>query len=241
MDGNSFLVFINKSTPALTNFEAYLEQWGVDFSYHQSGDYSYRYMVQDSAQSLTSDGYTIYGESVVKGASAQMMSGLDRKVIFKNATAIKNANGFVNNGDGSYTNADESRTLYSLYEGSKTAVSWANGNPVASADGAIMMSVTEQKIGDGSSHVCVVASTDFSEETFLQSAVYGNTDALLRVLKNMGREFTPEGLTIKPFESLNISTVTTRQMLLWTIGLSATPAILITAIAVTVLVKRRRA
>ena len=238
-DGNGYLVFMNKTTPQLENFEAYLEGWGVDFAYHQVGDKSYRHMVQDNAQSLTSDGYTIYGESVQTSVSAQLTDGLDRKVIFKNATAIKNANGFVSNGDGSYTKGN--RTMYSLYEGADTALCWANGSPVASGDGAILMSMTEQKLDNATSYVSVVASTDFSEETFLQSAVYGNSDVMHRTLKNMGRAFTPEGLTIKPFESLDISTVTTRQMLLWTIGLAATPAVIITLAGVFVLVKRRNA
>ncbi len=241
VDGNAYLVFMNKTTPELPNFEAYLENWGVDFGYHQSGDRAYRYMVQDTAQSLTSDGYTIYGESVKTGGSSQLMEGIDRKIIFKNATAIKNANGYVNNADGSYTNADGSRTMYVLYEGGESAICWANGAPVASGEGVILMSLTEQKLGAATSRVGVVASTDFCEESFLQSAVYGNGDVLHRTLKNMGRPITPEGLTIKPFESSDISTVTTRQMLRWTIGLVATPAVIIALTGVVVLVKRRNA
>ena len=240
-DGNGYLVFMNKTTPNLANFEAYLESWGVDFAYHQSGERAYRHMVQDTAQSLTSDGYTIYGESVQTGVSAQMTEGIDRKIIFKNATAIKNANGFVNNADGSYTNANKTRTMYSLYEGGNSALCWANGSPVASGEGVTLMSLTEQKVGDATSYVGVVASTDFCEETFLQSAVYGNGDVMHRIMKTMGRAFTPEGLTIKPFESLDISTVTTRQMLWWTVGLAATPAVVITLAGVFVLVKRRNA
>jgi len=240
-DGNGYLVFMNKTTPQLTNFEAYLEGWGVDFAYHQSGGRSYRHMVQDTAQSLTSDGYTIYGEPVRIGASAQLMEGLDRKIVFKNATAIKNAPGFVNNADGSYTNADGSRTMYSLYEGAESAICWANGSPVANGEGAILMSLTEQKLEGATSYVGVVASTDFCEETFLQSAVYGNGDAIHRTLKNMGSVMTPEGLTIKPFESQDISTVTTRQMLWWTVALAATPAVVTTLTGVFVLVKRRNA
>ena len=240
-DGNGYLVFMNKTTPYLENFEAYLEGWGVDFAYYQAGERSYRHMVQDTAQSLTSDGYTIYGEPVTGAASAPLMEGIDRKIVFKNATAIKNANGFVNNADGSYTNADGTRTMYSLYEGAESALCWANGIPVASGEGAIMMSVTEQKLGDVTSYVGVVASTDFCEETFLQSAVYGNGDVLHRTLKNMGRGMTPEGLTIKPFSSQEISTVTTRQMLVWTIALAATPAVVIASAGILVLVKRRNA
>lgn len=239
VEGNSFWVFLKNGTPELPNFESFLEGWGVDFKYHTAAERSYRYMVQDSSQSLTSDGYTIYGEAVTTGRSGALLQGLDRKVVFKNATAMSAAQGFVNNGDGSFTKGD--RTMYSLYEGGANAVSWANGAPVDRADGAILMSLTEQTSAKGSSYVGVIASVDFSAEDFLQSAVYGNTDVLLRSLHNVGKEYTPEGLTIKPFSSQDISTVTTRQMLLWTVGLSLAPALITVGVAAFVLIRRRRA
>ena len=239
-DGNSFWVFLENGTPELVNFESYLEGWGMDFGYYTSPEgKNYRHMVQDSAQSLTSDGYTIYGNATSAGRAGQMLTGLDRKTVFKNATSIQAAQGFVNNGDGSYQKGD--RTLYSLYEGSATAVSWANGKAVASADGAILMGLCEQTRNGAVSHVGVVTSVDFCAEDFLQSAVYGNSDAMMRAFQTIGKSYTPEGLTIKPFESLDISTITTRQMLWWTVGLAATPALVITAVAVAVLVKRRHA
>ena len=237
--GNSFWVFLENGTPELPNFESYLEGWGVDFSYYTAGERSFRYMVQDATQSLTSDGYTIYGDAATEGRSAEILAGLGGNVVFKNATAIKAAQGFVNQGDGSYEK--ENRTLYSLYEGGANAVSWANGAPVDTASGSMLMTLTEQKNEGGSSHVGVVASVDFSSESFLQSAVYGNTDVMMRSLHTVGKTYTPEGLTIKPFESLDISTITTRQMLIWTVGLSITPAVTVTLIAVFVLIKRRRA
>ena len=239
-EGHSFWVFVEDGTPELSHMESYLETWGVDFSYYEStaNNAKYRYMVQDSSQSLTSDGYTIYGEAVKSGHSAELLDGLDRKVVFKNATAMKAAQGFVSNGDGSFVKGE--RTMYSLYQSGSNAVSWANGNPV-SGEGAILMAMTEQKNSVGSSYVGVISSVDFSAEEFLQSAVYGNGDVILHTLKNMGRELVPEGLTIKPFSSTDISTITTAQMLHWTIALAAVPAVTVTLVAVAVLVRRRRA
>lgn len=238
--GNNYLVMMENGTPMLPNFESFLESWGADFGYYtdRENEINYRYMVQDPSQSLTSDGYTIYGEPVTEGHSAELLEGLQRPVIFKNATAIKAAQGFVNNGDNSYTKGN--RTLYSLYESGKSASCWANGKVVDGSQN-MLMTLTEQTGEGGSSYVGVIASADFCEETFLQSAVYGNGDALMRTFHHMGKELTTEGLTIKPFESLEISTITTTQMLQWTLVLSITPAILITLIAVVILVKRRRA
>ena len=238
--GNNFLVMLENGTPMLPAYEAFLEGWGADFSYYtdRENEANYRYMVQDNANSLTSDGYTIYGEAASEGHAAELLEGLQRPVIFKNATAIKAAQGFVNNGDGSYTKGN--RTLYSLYQSSKSASCWANGKAVDGGN-AMLMTLTEQKFENGSSYVGVIASADFAEETFLQSAVYGNNDAMMRTFRHMGKELTTEGLVIKPFASTDISIITTAQMLRWTLVLSITPALLITVIAVVILVKRRRA
>ena len=239
-DGNSFLLLVENGTPKLPNFESFLEEWGVSMQYHtdSSNGKSYRYMVQDASQSLTSDGYTIYGEPATAGKAAEMLAGVDRRVIFKNATGMGAASGFVSNGDGSYTKGN--RTLYSLYNSADTALSWANGSPV-SGESVMLMTLTEQTIGDATSSVGVIASVKFSSEEFLQSAVFGNTDASLRLLSLFGREDLPEGLTIKPFSSQDISIITTAQMLSWTLSLTLIPALTVTAVGLIVLVRRRNA
>jgi len=238
-EGNSFWVFMGNSTPQLPNFEAFLESWGTDFSYHSSNGNQYRYMVQDTTQSLTSDGYTIYGEASAESLGAELFSELNRTAIFKNATAINPAAGYVNNGDGSYTKGD--RVMYSLYTGGENALAWANGVAVNDADQAILMSLTQQSLAGGTSYVGVVASAEFAVEQFLQSAVFANSDVLCAVLEEQGKENTPIGLTLKPYEQTEISTVTTRQMLVWTLCLSVTPAVVLAGVGVFVLLKRRRA
>ncbi len=238
-EGNNFLAFIGNNTPELPNLEAYLETWGVDFSYYTAGKSAYRYMVGDTSQSLTSDGYTIYGEAAESGKAAQMIKGLATDSVFKNATAMQNSNKFVKSGDGSYHSGN--RTMYALYTGGENAQSWANGSVVADADDAILMSLTEQKTEQGSSFVGVVASTDFVAEDFMQSVVHGNSHLLHRTLKHFGKVFTPEGITAKPFQATGISIITTRQMMTWTIVLAGVPAIAATAICLVVMIKRRRA
>ncbi len=239
-EGNAFLVFMENGTPKLPNFEQYLGEWGVGFSYYTNPTTknSYRYMVQDSDGSLTSDGYTIYGYGAEEGRAAELVGDPIRRTVFKNATALYGAQGFENRGDGSYVKGN--RTMYSLFTAGENAVSWANGAPVA-ADEAILMSLTEQTCATGSSYVGVVASVDFSEETFLQSAVHGNGDTLLNLLGHVNGGVLPHGLTIRPFESTIISSVTTTQMWRWTLLLAVTPALLFTALGVVVLIKRRHA
>ena len=199
----------------------------------------FRYMVQNPSQSLTSDGYTIYGDAATEGHAGEVLEGLSRKTVFKNATALRASNGFVNQGDGSYKK--DNRTLYGLYGSGSGAVAWANGRPV-DVNRSMLMTLTEQSNADGGrSYVGVCASVDFASEDFLQSAVYGNTDTMMRLFTTIGKTNTPEGLTIKPFQSKGISTITTAQMWRWTLILTLIPAVVCTALGITVLVRRRRA
>ncbi len=235
--GNTYLVFLTSGTPELPNLESYLSEWGISTAYHTApSGIRYRYTVQDSSASLTSDGYTIYGKPVSTGRSGAILNGLSGDVVFKNATALLPASGYLPNGDGSYTRG--SRTLYCLYETSDSAVSWANG-AVVDRNSAMLMTLTEQTQAGGSSYVGVVASASFATEPFLQSAVYGNSDLLFRTLHTVGKTYTPEGLPVKPFSSATISTVTTAQKWKWTVGLAVLPAVLTLCIAVPVLVRRK--
>lgn len=238
--GHSFLTFIGNATPSLPNLEAFLEKWGIASDYHTNpaNGATYRYMVQDTSGSITSDGYTIYGVAADKGDAAGYLDGIKGSAIFKNATSLRAANGFVHNGDGSYTNG--ARTMYSLYRSSDRAVSWANGSPV-SGSSAILFSLTEQENASGASYVSVVASTEFASESFLQTAVYQNPTLLFRLFSVFGKTNTPEGLQLKPFSSENISIITTAQMLRWTIGLALLPAVAVPLIAFVILRRRGRA
>jgi hypothetical protein len=103
------------------------------------------------------------------------------------------------------------------------------------------MTLTKQTNAGATPSVGVISSVRFSSEDFLQSAVYGNTDTLLRVFTLLGQENVPERMTIKPFTSLDISIVTTSQMLFWTVTLAVGPALIVAAVGVFVLVKRRYA
>ena len=239
VSGNAYLVFVENGTPALPNLEAFLADWGVETMYAKQGDYSHRYTMQDTTQSLTSDGYTIYGEAAVGTAGEKWISGLERRSVFPNATALRPATGFVNNNDGSYTK--NNRTVYELYTAGESAVAWANGKPAPGGASAMLFALTEQTNEDAkSSYVGVCSSADMLSEQFLQSAVHGNTDMMMRLFESFGKNNLPKGLTIKPFNSTDISSVTTAQMWTWTLVMALTPAVLITAVAWVILAKRRR-
>jgi hypothetical protein len=89
------------------------------------------------------------------------------------------------------------------------------------------------------SRVMVCSSIEFAGESYLKSPVFGNNDVLLSVEKDMGLDNVLIGLRHKPFATDTISSITTAQMLHWTLGLTLTPAILILAVATFVLVRRK--
>ncbi|MBO7274711.1 MAG: Gldg family protein [Clostridia bacterium] len=241
-EGHSFFLFLENGTPSMPNFESYIKEWGIQTEYAQNATtgVSYRYMVQDTSASLTSDGYTIYGYAA-DAKNDRFVNSENEYVIFGNATALSVVGeGYSAQQDGTYVSMSGTRTLYPLYKSGEKTLHWANGQVV---DGGprILMSLTEQKNATGSSYVGVVSSVNFGTRAYLQSAVYDNGDVLLTLFEEIGGRTTPTGLTIKPFASYDISTVTTAQMLRWTIVLVLIPTVSVLAVATVVLIKRRRA
>ncbi len=102
------------------------------------------------------------------------------------------------------------------------------------------------------SFVCAVGSTDFAGNALLGSTSYGNTDALLSVLRYIGKEVNPVGLS---FLELYDSQIDTKQhmqtnsatgvtsinpgIITATVILTVLPALTMTVAGVVVLVKRK--
>ncbi len=238
-DGHSFFLFLENGTPHMPNFESYIKEWGIETEYakNTTTGVSHRYMVQDTSGSLTSDGYTIYGHA----EDSRFVDPANEYVVFGNATALSvTGEGYTAREDGTYVSMNGERTLYPLYRSSDKTLHWANGQ-VVDGGSCILMSLTEQQNAAGTSHVGVVSSVNFGTREYLQSAVYDNGDVLLTLFEEIGERSSPVGLTIKPFASYDISTITTAQMLRWTVTLALIPAITSLAVAVIVLVRRRRA
>ena len=241
-EGHSFLLFLENGTPHMPNFESYVKEWGIETEYAKNATtgVSHRYMVQDTSGSLTSDGYTIYGHAV-EGESNRFINAENEYVVFGNATALSvTGEGYTAQADGTYVSMSGTRTLYPLYRSSEKTLHWANGQ-VVDGGSCILMSLTEQQNATGSSYVGVISSVNFGTREYLQSAVYDNSDVLLSLFEEIGGRKAPTGLTIKPFVSYDISIITTAQMLRWTIALALIPTVTVLAVAMVVLIRRRRA
>ena len=102
------------------------------------------------------------------------------------------------------------------------------------------------------SFVCAVGSTEMAKNAFLGSTSYGNTDALLSVLRYMGREVNPVGLSFLALYDMQIddaqhtqtdsttgATTIAPGIITTTVILAVLPALTMTVAGVVVLVKRK--
>ena len=90
----SFMIFYDADTPALSNLDSYMEEWGISVARvtDLAGD-TENYRIRDPKQCLDEDGYTLIGSYVTTGMGGSMTEDMRNvsypaKVIFRNATAI---------------------------------------------------------------------------------------------------------------------------------------------------------
>ena len=102
------------------------------------------------------------------------------------------------------------------------------------------------------SFVCAVGSTEFAKNALLGSTSYGNTDVLLSVLRYLGKEVNPVGLSFLSLYDANIATAQHMQtnsatgatsirpgIITATVVLTVLPALTMTVAGVVVLVRRK--
>ncbi len=240
--GGNMMVFMSASSPELPSFEKFLGEWGVSIgrTYDKETGHPFNAMVKDTSVSLTADGFTIYGDYVKTGKGAEITKDLQSSsyvphVVFSDATVLLAPESFAKQDEATYKNG--SRTRSDIFVGSSKAEPWACGAKLEGYSDLPLMTITQDSSTGGQVLVC--SSIQFAGEKYLQSAVFGNFDALLSISREMGLEQVIYGLRYKPFASNKISSITTSQMLNWTLWLSITPAVVIAAAATFVLVRRK--
>lgn len=188
-----------------------------------------------------------------------------RRVIFKNVMPITIADEYdvVHEIDSSSGNeitygfkdfgGGFSREIYNLFSASDSAVLMADGKQVASVsstDSVGLLTISrelratqEDNIGlsyaDQSSYVLACGSIDFAMEALIDSNTYGNSDVLLSALVEMGKEAVPTSLDVKPFSDTTIDTLTVSRANAYTITLTVVPTLIIFAVGIFVIVRRK--
>ncbi len=144
LDGDSSLmVFMDPTlTYRLTNFEDYLEEWGIKFDRvsveGEAGKYE-PYRIQDNSQALDENGYNIIGNYTDYGLGGEITEELrkmNRKVVFPNVMSISYSDavsigGFKEEEDGEilgdygYMNVNSAyREIFDVFVSSDNALAW---------------------------------------------------------------------------------------------------------------------
>ena len=266
---NSMMVFMSPEADPLPYFEEYLEEWGISFDrYKDEAGVSHGYQIRDNSQSISTDGFSIVGNYVEDGLGGSLTKDMrtvayPKRVIFKKAMSISLPESYtythyINEEDeteqydyGHYYSNGVSRSVFNLFVSSENAVAEAAGGVVAKAteqDPFALMTVSmEDRTTQESnyttvseaSYVIACGSTEFANDTLLQSQSYGNTDLLLSACRAIGREPVPVGLEPKPFADYTIDTITTAESTQYTIVLTVVPAVAAIAVGAVILIRRK--
>ena len=268
-NNHSFMVFMNPSSPRLPVLEGYLELWGISFQRKEVDKNMYHsYMVKDSSNALTGDGLTFISQYETLGLGASITKNLrstsvPRKVVFKNVMPIEIAPEYdvryaEENGNSlkygyKAIGSGAEREVYSIFTGSENAVGMLNGVEAlksTSTEKFTLMTISRQSrlvqednIGfshaDLSSYVIACGSTEFVSESILGSGTYGNSEFLLNLFYETGKENIPASLPITPFSDTTIDTLTVDRANAYTLMLTAIPTVIIFGLGVFVIIRRR--
>ena len=237
--GGKFMCFVSADTFAAGGFdhlEGYLSEWGVTFE-HDTGAEGVEecFALRDTAHSLTTDGYTLVGKIPAAGQGSEIMADLNGTIRVANATAIAITEDFTA-ANGDYVNG--TRTLTPLLRSYAGAEAWAGGRPVdRTTEGYDLVTLTQDAATNASVLVC--SSTEFATEASLQSGAFDNGPFLLTAMEAMGKEEVPVSLKSQPFSDDTIHILTTAQARNITIALVAVPTLVVLAVGLIVLIRRK--
>lgn len=239
----------------------------------ESGE-SDNYHIRDTVQRLDSDGYTVLGNYATSGLGASVTKDMRNvaypaKVVFPHATSVKRSDSYRV----TYVSADEasdgtaysyesyyrngvSRRLSDMFTSYTTATAEVFGEQyeIATEQNLFrLMTLTSEErtvqetnylTKDDRSFVGVCASTEFASDALLDSAVYGNADVLLSLLRSMGRELVPvKTLEFKSFKKYDFDTdksgLTDDRKVGITVAFTLIPAVLCAGAGIAVSVRRK--
>ena len=247
--GGKYMVFLSAdsfSSGSRANFEGFLAEWGVKYMHRTANDGTENsYVVKDSANSITVNGYTVLSRNATIGRGADVLSDKSYPNAFGNATTIQFADDFKSDGKGNFVKNTQSgaREVSAILTSHREAEAYAGGVAVARADKDpfVLMSMSYQKQANGKeSYLIASTSTEFAESQLMQSAVLGNSRTLTEIMRYMGKENAPSELVFKPFESTQIESLTVSAANAITLALALTPAVVLATLGTVVLIKRKR-
>ena len=245
--GGKYMVFLSADTFAsggFANLEGFLSEMGVKYMHEKQSDgVEGCYLIRDTANSLTVDGYTVLSENAKTGKGRDALGDIRVPNAFGNATAIKYAGGFTPDGKGNAVSKDGKITVSPVLLSHSSAIAWANGRAVerASDEPFMLMTLSEQENADGENgYLLACASTEFACEGAMKSSVLGNSRTLTQLIRYMGKENAPANLVFKPFGETNIQSITTRTANTVTLVMTLIPVAVCASVGAVVLIRRKQ-
>ena len=271
-DSNALMVFMDPTTnkgQRLTVLEDFLETWGISYDRYTDISGTYPYMIKDSANSLTSDGFSVVGKYATDGFGASITSSMTssqypRKVVFEKAMSISPAADLYKSAH--YVNPDNTDEQYNYYEYNSNNVvrkmfdlfvtadgaeAFANGINVGKSTAAnpfslMTITIEDRQVQEDNysviedfSYVIACGTTSFASEQYLGSDSIGNSELLLSAFRVIGREPVPVGIDRKPFADYTIDTIEAQDATQYTIVLTVLPIIITFGVAAVVLIRRK--
>ena len=202
------------------------------------------------------------GSSITKDLRS---SSIPRKIVFKNAMPISIADEFEH----LYTTDDStggtlrygykdlgsgySRETYFIFNASDNAVLMADGQVAMRADSNNklgLMTITRQSryvqednygisVADQSSYVVACGSTEFVSAALLNSNTYGNSELLMKLFYETGKENIPSSIPITLFSDTTIETLTVKRANAYTLLLTVIPTAIVFGVGIFVIVRRK--
>lgn len=253
----SMMVFFNDHTPKLPNLEQFLGEWGIAVA--RKGDDVYQ--VQDTANSLTTDGRTNVATYSVGGTGADITEQLraashPKTVVFPYTTALKFSDLYTVEyiesdtiyNFASYLSGTTDRVCYKVFESSTDATARAGGLLVEKAadERYNYMLLSCQTVNDMEngralhSFILASASTSFASSASVDSR-YGNRTVLAYACNIMGSLSVPVSLNCKYYASTEMVNMTAKAANQYTVVLALLPALTALTAGVIVMVRRKYA
>lgn len=241
-EGGRYMVLTSSSSLAgnFPNLERLLGDWGVRFERSTQDGIQSSYTVRDTSNSVSIEGYTFFGQRADNSAAQRICGDMSKKLIFEDAGAITAADGFLSDGTGGYSRGN--RVFSPLLTSYETAEAWAGGFIVDRANDGLftLMSVSEQKCENGkTAYLFAGTSVNFCKGSFLQSSVYGNGEAMMRIFSEISGKASPILLTSRPLETPPIQSLTAKQANVTSALLCTIPVSVIAIAGIFVLVRRK--
>ena len=245
--GGKYMVFLSADTfasGAFVNFEGFLASMGVKYMHQTQKDgVEGCYLIRDTANSLSVDGYTVLAQKATEGKGAEVLGDISTPQAFGKTTAISYADGFTPDGKGNAVSKDGKTVVSPLLVSHSSAIAWANGRAVARAvEEPFMLMTMSERIGESGErgYLLACASVSFASEGAMRSSVLGNSRTLTQIVRYMGKDNAPVTLVFKPFGETNIQSITTREANITTAVMTALPIVVCASIGAIVLVRRRQ-